>query len=94
MYDYAENVISTIKVKVNKNRDGNIAQEGEMVAGAENFTFKGFASSITAAETVNDEDSPALHNGISGLVWLFSGTDENFDPLTVEKTTKAEIDYE
>lgn len=94
MYDYAENLTSTIKVSVNKNRDGNIAQEGEVVAGADNFTFKGFASSITAAETVNDEDSPALHNGVAGLVWLFSGTDENFDPLTVEKTTKAEIDYE
>ena len=94
MYDYAENVISTIKVSVNKNRDGNIAQEGDIVAGAEQFSFKGFASSITAAETVNDEDSPALHNGVAGLVWLFSGTDENFDPLTVEKTTKAEIDYE
>ena len=94
MYEYAENVISTMKVKVDKNRDGNIAEAGDIVAGVEQFSFKGFASSITAAETVNDEDSPALHNGVAGLVWLFSGTDENFDPLTVEKTTKAEIDYE
>lgn len=94
MYDYAENVISTIKVSVNKNAEGNIQQEGEIAAGAENFAFKGFASSITAAETVNDESSPALHNGVAGLVWLFSGTDENFDPLTVEKTTKEKISYE
>jgi len=94
MYEFAENVISTVKVSVNKNRDGNIAQEGEIVAGAENFTFKGFASSISASEVVNDTDSPALHNGVAGLVWLFSGTDENFDPLSVEKTTKSEVDYE
>ena len=94
MYEYAENVISTMKVKVDKNRDGNIAEAGDIVAGVEQFSFKGFARSITAAETVNDEESPALHNGVAGLVWLFSGTDENFDPLTVEKTTKAEIDYE
>ena len=33
MYDYAENVISMIKVKVNKNRDGNICKEGEAMAG-------------------------------------------------------------
>ena len=94
MYEYAEDVISTMKVSVNKNRDGNIQQEGEAVAGKENFTFKGFASSISAAETVNDENSPALHNGVAGLVWLFSGTDENFDPLSVVKTTKEAIENE
>lgn len=94
MYDFAENVVSTMKVGVYKNKDGNIQQEGEVIAGQENFSFKGFASSITAAEAINDDDSPALHNGISGLVWLFSGRDDNFDPLTVQKTTKAEIEYE
>ena len=94
MYEYAEDVISTMKVSVNKNRDGNIQQEGEEKFGEESFTFKGFASSLTAAETVNDENSPALHNGIAGLVWLFSGTDENFDPTTVIKTTKEAIEDE
>ena len=94
MYEYAEDVISTMKVSVNKNRDGNIQQEGEVIAGVENFTFKGFASSISASETVNDKDSPALHNGVSGLVWLFSGTDENFDPTSVIKTTKEAIENE
>jgi len=68
MYEYAEDVISTMKVSVNKNRDGNIQQEGEIVAGAETFTFKGFASSISASEVVNDTDSLALHNGVAGLV--------------------------
>lgn len=94
MYDFAEDVISTMKVSVNKNRDGNIQQEGEAVAGQENFTFKGFASSVSASEVVNNDDSPALHNGVAGLVWLFSGTDENFDPLTVQKTTKEAIEDE
>ena len=86
--------VCTIKVGVYLNRDGNILQPGETVAGQKNFTFKGFASSISASEVVNDEDSPALHNGVACLVWLISGTDENFDPLTVEKTTKSEVDYE
>ena len=40
MYEYAEDVISTMKVSVNKNRDGNIQQEGEVIAGVENFTFE------------------------------------------------------
>ena len=94
MYDFSEEIVSTMRVSVEKNASGNIAQEGEVVAGVENFTFKGFASSLSAAEVVNDENSPALHNGVAGLVWLFTGRDDNFDPLTVQKTTKAEIDYE
>lgn len=94
MYNFSEDYTCTMKVDVNLNRDGNIQQEGEAVAGQENFTFKGFASSISAAETVNDEDSPALHNGVAGLVWLFSGTDENLDPLSVVKTTKEAIENE
>ena len=94
MYEYAEDVISTMKVSINKNSEGNIQQDGEEKFGEESFTFKGFASSITAAETVNDEDSTALHNGVAGLVWLLSGTDENFDPTTVVKTTKEAIENE
>ena len=94
MYEYAEDVISTMKVSINKNSEGNIQQEGEEKFGEESFTFKGFASSITAAETVNDEDSTALHNGVAGLVWLLSGTDENFNPTTVVKTTKEAIENE
>ena len=95
MYEYAEDVISTMKVSVNKNRDGNILQDGETVAGQKTFTFGGFASSITASETVNDEGSTALHNGISGLMWLFTGSDENnFDPLMIKKISTEEIDYE
>ena len=94
MYDFSEDLVSTMRVSVEKNAAGNIAQEGEAVAGVENFTFKGFASSLSASEVVNDENSPALHNGVAGLVWLFTGRDDNFDPLTVQKTTKAEIDYE
>ena len=94
MYDFSENLVSTMQVSVEKNSAGNIAQEGETVAGVENFTFKGFASSLSAAEVVNDENSPALHNGVAGFVWLFTGRDDNFDPTSVQKTTKAAIDYE
>jgi len=83
-----------MKVDVNLNRDGNIQQEGEAVGGKKTLTFSGVISTVTAAETVNDEGSPALHNGISGLMWLFTGRDDNFDPLTIKKISKEEIDYE
>ena len=94
MYNFSEDYTCTMKVDVNLNRDGNIQQEGEMVAGKKTLTFSGVISTVTAAETVNDEGSPALHNGISGLIWLFTGRDDNFDPLTIKKISKEEIDYE
>lgn len=94
MYEFSEDYTCTMKVDVNLNRDGNIQQEGEMAAGKKTLTFSGVISTVTAAETVNDDDSPALHNGISGLIWLFTGRDDNFDPLTIKKISKAEIDYE
>ena len=79
----------TCKVKVNVflNRDGNILQPGETVAGQKTLTFGGFASSIPADELINTENSSALHNGVAGLMWLLSGSDENFDELSVKKTT-------
>ena len=94
MYNFSEDYTCTMKVDVNLNRDGNIQQEGEIVAGKKTLTFSGVISTVTAAETVNDEGSPALHNGISGLIWLFTGRDDNFDPLTIKKISKEEIDYE
>ena len=94
MYNFSEDYTCTMKVDVNLNRDGNIQQEGEMVAGKKTLTFSGVISTVTAAETVNDEGSPAVHNGISGLIWLFTGRDDNFDPLTIKKISKEEIDYE
>ena len=98
MYEYADNYTCSVKFSVPMNRDGNICQEGETVAGQKIFTFSGFTSTITAAETVNDADDTsedkALHNGVSGLVWLFTGRDDNFDPLSVKKITTAEMDYE
>ena len=94
MYNFSEDYTCTMKVDVNLNRDGNILQPGEMIAGKKTLTFSGVISTVTAAETVNDEGSPALHNGISGLIWLFTGRDDNFDPLTIKKISKEEIDYE
>lgn len=81
--------VCTMKVEVYTNREGNIVEEGDAVSGTKNFTFHGFASSITSAEAINTEDSPALHNGVSGLVWLLSGTDENFDEMI--KKTSVEV---
>ncbi len=98
MYEYADNYTCTVKFSVPTNRDGNICKEDDDAVGQKTFTFSGFTSTITAAETINDEDDKredkALHNGISGLVWLFTGRDDNFDPLSVKKITTAEVDYE
>jgi len=79
----------SFKVGIYQNRDGNILQEGETVAGQKNFTFGSFKSDITAAESINDENSPALHNGVAGLTWLFSSYNEgNFDTLIQKVTTE------
>ncbi|MBQ9491326.1 MAG: hypothetical protein IJU86_00920, partial [Firmicutes bacterium] len=68
MYDFVSDYTCTIKFNVMLNRDGNIMQEGETPASQKNFTFGGFTSTITAEETVNDEDDEreekALHNGV------------------------------
>ena len=88
---FFRNETCSFKVGIYQNRDGNILQPGETMGGQKNFTFGGFASSITAAEAINDENSPALHNGVAGLIWLLSGTDENFD-TNVVRTLTEEID--
>ena len=85
--DFTVNPTCNLKFDVFTNRDGNIAQPGETVAGKKNVTFSGIKSDITIDEAINTEDSTALHNGVAGLMWLFSGTDENFDELSVKKTT-------
>ena len=98
MYEYISDYTCTMKFNVMMNRDGNILQEGETPASQKHFTFGGFTSTITAAETVNDDEdereNKALHNGISGLMWLFSGNDENFDTLSVKKISTEMIDDE
>ena len=98
MYEYVSDYTCNLKFNVMLNRDGNILQDGETPASQKNFSFGGFTSTITAAETVNDDDDEreekALHNGVSGLMWLFSGIDENFDTLSVKKTSTEMIDSE
>ena len=89
--EFVEDVVSTMKVEVYLNSSGNICQEGESVAGSKKITFGGFASSITADEAINTENSPALHNGVAGLMWLLSGTDENFNE-NITRTVLEEID--
>ena len=89
MAELIENPTCKVKANVYTNQDGNILQPDEMIAGQKNVTFSGFASSVTADELVNSENSPALHNGVAGLMWLFSGTDENFDTMVQKITTEV-----
>lgn len=89
--DFITNQTCTLKFDVFMNRDGNVAQPGETVAGVKSVTFGGFKSDITIDEAINTEDSTALHNGVAGLMWLLSGTDENFDTI-VEKITSEIVE--
>lgn len=82
--------ICTLKVDLFTNASGNLLQPGESIAGKKSFTFKGFNSSITADDAINTENSEALHNGVSALMWLFSGYDEgNFDENFVKVSTEV-----
>ena len=91
--DFVENPTCSMKFDVMLNRDGNIAQPGETVAGKKSVTFSGFKSDITIDEAINTENSEALHNGIAGLMWLFTGSDEgNFDELSIKKTTTEVVE--
>lgn len=88
---YIRDETCSFKVKMYLNRDGNIAEDGDTVASQKNFTFGGFASSIPASEALNDENSSAIHNGVAGLIWLLSGTDQNFDQNII-RTVTEEVD--
>ena len=88
---YFRDATCSFKVAIYQNRDGNILQPGETIAGQKNFTFGGFASSIPASEALNDENSSAIHNGVAGLIWLLSGSNENFD-TNITRTVTEEVD--
>ena len=91
--DFNLNPTCSIKFDVFLNRDGNILQLGEAVAGKKTVTFSGIKSDATIDETINTEDSEALHNGIAGLMWLFTGSDEGiFDELSIKKTTTEVVE--
>lgn len=90
MAEFIKSPISSIKVGVYLDSNGYILKEGETPAGQKSITFHGFASSMPADEAINNENGSALHNGISGLMWLFSGYDEgnfneNFIKITLEE---------
>ena len=91
MAELLKNPTCKVKVNVYLNRDGNILQPGETIAGQKTVTFSGFDSNITVDELINTENSSALHNGVAGLMWLLSGTDENFDTM-VEKITSEIVE--
>jgi len=91
--DFSINPTCSMKFDVFLNSDGNILQEGETVASKKTVTFSGFKSDVTIDEAINTENSEALHNGIAGLMWLFTGSDEgNFDELSIKKTTTEVVE--
>lgn len=93
MKDFVENPTCSLKFDVMLNSDGNIVQPGETAAGKKSVTFSGIKSNTTIEETINTENSPAIHNGIAGLMWLLSGSDEgNFDELSIKKTSTEIVD--
>lgn len=92
--DFITSPTCSLKVDVMLNRDGNILQEGETVAGKKTVTFHGIKSDITIDDAINTENSSSIHNGVAGLMWLLSGTDQNFDELSIKKTTVEVVDYD
>lgn len=89
MAEFVENPTCKVKVNVYLNKDGNILEPGETAVSQKTVTFSGIASSIPANEIINTENSSALHNGIAGLMWLFTGSDEgNFDTNVQKITTE------
>lgn len=93
--DFVTNPTCSMKVDVYLNKDGNLLQPGEEIAGKKTVTFSGIKSDATIDETINTEKSEALHNGIAGLMWLFTGSDEgNFDELSIRKTTVEFVEDE
>ncbi len=92
--DFATNPTCSMKFDVMLNRDGNILQPGETIAGKKTVNFGGFKSDITIDEAINTENSSAIHNGVAGLMWLLSGSDENFDELSIKKTTVEVVEDE
>ena len=77
--EFVSEDICNLKVSVYLNNAGNIVQNDEIAVSQKIITFNGIASSITAEEAVNTDESPALHNGVSALMWLFTGQDDNFN---------------
>lgn len=89
MPEFEKNPVSSIKVGVYLDENGYILAEGDPAAIQKNVTFHGFASSMTATEAINNSEGSALHNGISGLMWLFSGYDEgNFNENFIRTVTE------
>ena len=94
MKDFVENPTCSIKFDVSLNKDGNIIQEGETISGKKTVTFSGIKSDVTIDDVINTENSEAIHNGVSALMWLFTGREDNFDELSIRKTTTEIVEDE
>lgn len=80
MADFAQANTATVKMKVNLNADGFIAQSGEEVAGAKYFSVSGLsaASSLADAKAFYDATYAAIGGG-------------TFDTLTAQKTITSGV---
>ncbi|MBR5914101.1 MAG: hypothetical protein IKZ58_07060 [Selenomonadaceae bacterium] len=88
MADFTLNPTCSLKFDVYLNSQGNIVQSGDTVVATKSVTCSGIKSDVSIDEAINTENSEALHNGVAGLMWLFTGSDEdNFDELSIKKTT-------
>lgn len=60
--------------------------------------WKSDGNVLQEGETVNDNDDTredkTLYNGVNTLMWLFTGRDDDFDPLTIRKISTEVIDNE
>ena len=55
MADLVKSQTCKVKFDVFLNKDGNLLQPGETVAGQKTLMFKGFSSDITEDEAINTE---------------------------------------
>lgn len=75
MAEFAQAKTATVKMKVNLNADGNIAQTGEEVAGAKYFSVAGLSAASTLADAKAFYDATYVNIGGG-----------SYDTLTAQKT--------
>ncbi len=80
MAEFGTPTVGTLKVKVNTDANGYIAQPGDTVAGTKNVAIPGFKAAGNLA------DANTFFNALIGT--LAGGT---YDSLTAQKTTVQEV---
>ena len=80
MYTFNNPLISDLKVNVDLNAEGNIAQEGETAAGQKTFTIKGFTANGNATQAID-----VFNRLIEGIVG------GSYDTLSATRTITQSI---